>query len=132
MVDFEDPDQQDIWNTVRALNDAWTKGNPEDLSGYFHDRMIAVTPAARQRLEGGAACVAGWKGFSEVAQIHFYEEIDPIIQVYGNAAVVAYDYEMAYDVGGQTIRSAGRDLFFFVKDDDQWWAVGDQFSPYPF
>jgi len=25
----------------------------------------------------------------------------------------------------------GRDMFFFVKEKGRWWAVADQFSPYP-
>ena len=27
MVSFSDPVKQEIWSTVRAINDAWTKGN---------------------------------------------------------------------------------------------------------
>ena len=28
LIRFDDPVQQEIWATIRALNDAWTKGNP--------------------------------------------------------------------------------------------------------
>lgn len=36
IIRFDDPVQQEIWATIRALNDAWTKGNPDDLANYFH------------------------------------------------------------------------------------------------
>ncbi|TAJ94419.1 MAG: nuclear transport factor 2 family protein [Gammaproteobacteria bacterium] len=131
MPAFEDPVKNEIWATVRAMNDAWTKGNPDDLSRFFHKDMVAITATDRNRLDGGAACIAGWKGFCAAARIHKWEEKDPVIHVYGNAAVVAYFYEMSFDMGGKTIVTGGRDMFFFVKEGEKWWAVADQFSPYP-
>jgi hypothetical protein len=131
MVSFGDPVKQEIWSTVRAMNDAWTKGKPDDLSRFFHPNMVAITATDRHRLDGGAACIAGWKAFCDAARIHRWEEIDPTIQVYGNSAVVAYYFDMSFDMSGQTIDMGGRDMFFFVKEGERWWAVADQFSPYP-
>jgi len=126
-----DPTEQAIWSTVRALNDAWTAGDPDELHRYFHPRMIAITPTARLRLEGAAPCIAGWKAFREQVRIHRWEEIDPVIQVHGDSAVVAYYFDMSFDMQGQTIQLAGRDMFFFAKEDGRWQVVADQFSPYP-
>lgn len=131
MISFADPVKQEIWSTVRAMNDAWTKGYPDDLSNFFHQNMVAITATDRNRLDGGAACIAGWKGFCDVARIHRWEEVDPVIHVYGDSAVVAYYFDMSFDMGGQRINMGGRDMFFFVKEDERWWAVADQFSPYP-
>ena len=130
-IDFDHPVKNEIWAAVRAMNDAWTKGNPNDLANFFHRDMVAFTPTSRNRLDSGAACVAGWKGFSDAARIHRWEEIDPVINVYGDSAVVTYYFDMSFDLGGQTINLGGRDMFFFVKEGDRWWAVADQYSPYP-
>jgi hypothetical protein len=131
MISFTEPLKQEVWATVRAMNDAWTKGNPDDLSKFFHRDMVAITPVDRHRLNDGAACVAGWKGFCNAARIHRWEEVDPVIHIYGNAAVVAYDFDMSFDMGGKTINMGGRDMFFFVREGEKWLAVADQFSPYP-
>ena len=130
-IHFDDPVKQEIWATVRALNDAWTKGNPDDLAEFFHQDMVAITPTDRLRLEGRAACVAGWKRFASAARIHRWEEREPVIHVYGNSALVAYYFEISFDMGGQTFDTNGRDMFFFVRENGGWWAVADQFSPYP-
>jgi len=130
-ISFDDPVKQEIWATVRAMNDAWTKGNPDDLGKFFHRDMVAITATDRNRLDGGAACVVGWKGFANAARIHHWTEVDPVIHVYGNSAVVAYYFDMTFEMGGQTIDMGGRDMFFFVKETGRWWAVADQFSPYP-
>ena len=128
---FDDPIQQEIWATVRALNDAWTKGSPDDLVHFFHRDMMAITPTDRHRREGASACVAGWKGFAEATRIHHWEELDPAIHVYSDAAVVAYDYDISFDMNGQTIHTQGRDMYFFIKENNRWWAVADQFSSFP-
>ena len=128
---FNDPVKKEIWATVRAMNDAWTKGNPDDLAKFFHRDMVAITATDRNRFDGGVACIAAWKGFCNAARIHRWEEVNPVIHVYGNSAVVAYNFDMSFDMGGQTINMGGRDMFFFVKENGSWWAVADQFSSYP-
>ena len=128
---FADPVEREIWATLRALNDAWTQGRPDLLANYFHARMIAITPVDRLRRDGAVACVAGWKGFADVARIFRWQEFDPLIQVYGDAAVASYYYEIDYEMGGQRTVQSGRDLFFLVRENGRWQVVADQFSPYP-
>lgn len=130
-VDFADPVKQEVWNTVRALNDAWTKGKPEDLNNYFHERMVAITATDRERLEGRQACFTSWNNFTKAANIHHWKELEPRIQLYGNTAVVTYYFDMSFTMGGQTIDLGGRDMFVFVKEGGKWLAVADQFSNYP-
>ena len=128
---FDSPEQQEIWTTVRAMNDAWTKGNPDALADYFHPQMLAITPTDRLRRDGAEECIAGWKGFAEAARIDSWREIDPLIRVYGDAAVVTYFYEISFDMGGRRYEEGGRDMFFFVRENGRWWVVADQFSSYP-
>jgi ketosteroid isomerase-like protein len=125
-------ERHDIWQTVQALNRAWTTGKCAELKEYFHRDMVAVTPVDRLRREGQQACIDGWAGFvAATTKIHFWKEIDPKIQVYGDSAVVTYYFDMSYEMGGQTIISKGRDMFFMVRENDRWWAVANQFSMYP-
>lgn len=131
LIQFNNSIKQEIWATLRALNDAWTKGDPEDLVNYFHSDMVAITATQRQRVNGGAACVAGWKGFATSTHIHHWKEIDPVIHVYGDSAVVAYDFDMSFEMNNKTIDMSGKDMFFFVKESGRWWAVADQYSAHP-
>lgn len=128
---FTDPVEQEIWTTLRALNDAWTKGHPQHLVEYFHPKMVAITPVDRLRRDGTAACIAGWQGFAESTRILSWREIDPLIRVFGNSAVVSYYYEIRFEMDGTVIEQGGRDLFFLVCEDGRWWAVADQYSSYP-
>ncbi|HLP40072.1 MAG TPA: hypothetical protein VK465_01080, partial [Fibrobacteria bacterium] len=43
---------------------------------------------------------AGWKNFSQNAKIHFWKELDPSIQVYGEGrfAIVTYYFGMSFGI----------------------------------
>jgi hypothetical protein len=42
MVSFTEPVKTEIRATARALKDAWTKGNPDDLFAIFHRRVEMI------------------------------------------------------------------------------------------
>ncbi len=128
---FSDPCKKELWDTLLQLNHAWVHGNPDELVNFFHPGMLALTPVDRMLRIGQASCIEGWKNFAENCKIHYFREKDPVIEVYGHAAVVAYYYHTSFELHGQTIESSGRDMFFFVKENGKWWAVADQFSDYP-
>ena len=126
--------EEEVWRIVQALNRVWTvDGNADALVHYFHENMVAITPTDRERVEGRNACVAGWKAFVEATKIHYWKEIDPKVQLYGDGkfALVTYYWDMSYDLAGQTINTGGRDMFALVNERGKWWVVADQFSPYP-
>ncbi len=120
-----------VWETVRAMNRAWTSGRVEDIAEYFHPDMVAVTQTDRERLVGKVACMDSWRRFISTATIHDWKEHDPIVQIFGNAAVVSYYYELACEIRGETAVLAGRDLLFLVKEGARWLVIADQFSEYP-
>jgi ketosteroid isomerase-like protein len=129
---FEDKKKQDVWQTLQSLNRAWTTGKCDELKEYFHKNMVAITPVDRLRREGRQACIDGWAQFvAATTKIHYWKELDPQIQIYGDCAIITYYFDMSFDMGGKTIVSTGRDMFVFVKEDGRWWAVADQFSSYP-
>ena len=126
--------KDDVWQTIRSLNRVWTvEGNAEKLKDYFHKSMVAITPTDRLRREGRDSCIAGWKAFMDTAKIHYWKEVDPKIDIYGDGkfAVVTYYFDMSFDMNGETITMGGRDMLALVHEDGRWQVVADQFSPYP-
>ncbi|MEW6114068.1 MAG: nuclear transport factor 2 family protein [Thermodesulfobacteriota bacterium] len=128
---FDDPVRNEVWEVLRSLNYCWTKGDPAKLSDFFHKDMVAITATDRDRLEGRESCVASWVDFVRKTKIHRWIEFDPQIQLYGNAAVVTYYFDIEYEMEGHIIGMGGRDMFVFVKENGRWWAVANQFSAYP-
>lgn len=48
---FHEPLKQEIWASLFALKDCWTmvKGNPEQLTEYIHDNMVAIISSCSYR-----------------------------------------------------------------------------------
>lgn len=125
-------DASEVWDVVESLNRLWTVDNdPDRLLEYFHPKMVAITPVDRLRRFGQAECVAGWREFTESCRILWWKEKDPVVALFGDCAVVTYYFEMEYETGGRATRSDGRDMMTLVREEDRWWVVADQFSPYP-
>jgi len=126
-----DPVQADVWRTVEALNRAWTKGDPADLRGFFHERMIAVTPADRLPLTSGKACVSAWSRYAEGTKILSWSTSDADIRVFGDTAVVTYLFSMKCERDGFAFEPAGRDMMVLIREAGRWRVIADQFSPFP-
>jgi hypothetical protein len=126
-----DRDAREPWETVQALNRCWTSGRPEDLREYFHEEMVAITPADRLPLVGREACVEAWSAYARSTRILSWETSGERVRIYGDAAVVTYRYAMRCERGGREFRPAGRDMMVLVKTGDRWVVVADQFSPDP-
>ena len=126
--------KEEVWATIQALNRLWTVENRTDeLAQYFHKNMVAISATDRLRIEGRESCVAAWKKFTQAAKIHYWKEIDPKIELFGNNtfAILTYYFDMSFEMGGKTIKMGGRDMFAMVNEDGKWWVVADQFSAYP-
>ncbi len=123
--------EREVWRTVQELNQAWTGGRVDALERYFHRDMVAITPMDRERLEGRMACIASWARFVDQATIHDWRELDPLVRIHENAAVVTCYYELDCSLDGERTRLAGRDLLFMVKESGRWQVVADQFSEPP-
>jgi hypothetical protein len=128
------PSELAIWETIQAMNLCWTCGDSSELARlneYFHDSMVAITQTDKLRLEGKQACFDGWTNFSRNANITAWKEIDPKIEIYGDTAVVTYYFQISFEMGGQKLDQAGRDMLVLIKENEKWIVVADQFSPFP-
>jgi uncharacterized protein (TIGR02246 family) len=116
-------DADEVWRVVQRLNDAWTKGGPEEIASFFHEEIVMVHPDFTQRTEGKAACVASYEDFRKQATILDFKISNPGIDVFGDTAIATYSYDIAYEMGGERFDDTGRDVFIFVRENAQWQAV---------
>ncbi len=118
--------KEEIWKTVQDINRAWAvQGDAAKLTNYFHKDMVVISPMDGIQGEGGEVCVNSYRAFIEAAQIHHMEESDPKIQIYkeGEVAIVTYNFDIAYDMEGKSIRESGQEMFVMTKEDGKWWVT---------
>ena len=123
--------EREVWQTVCRLNECWTKHGGKNLGDFFHENMVALTPVDRYRRTGRDECVDGWMSFIRTTDILSWETSDPLVNVYVDAAVVTYYYQMRCILREEAVTLSGRDMFFMVRRNSLWLAVADQFSGYP-
>lgn len=113
----------EIRDVIEQMNDAWSKGHPEQLESFFSNDIVIVAPDFAHRTKGREAAVAGYVDFCSQAIIRDLKLGEPSIDVFGDAAVATYAYEISYEMGGEAFKDTGRDLFIFRREKDKWQAV---------
>jgi len=124
----------EILSTLKDLNESWTiRSDVGELEKYFHDNIVVFEPGRRELRNGKKECIEGWKSFIEKFRINYWKESDHLVQIYneGRMAVVTYYWEISTEDNGKNFISKGRDMFVFVKENEKWLAVADQFSSDP-
>jgi hypothetical protein len=123
MTGEQTQDHEAIATLVRAINGAWTHGEPERLQAYFHEAMVIVSPRFQDRVEGRAACVGSYAEFVQSATVQRYHQSDPDIHIVGDAAVATYRFEIIYTIDTTDFRESGWDVFVFARSAGTWLAV---------
>ncbi len=126
--------KEEVWQTIKTINHLWSEEkNAEALRYYFHRDMVLIIPQNREIIEGVEAIISSYKNYLQAIKIHYFKELDPKIQIfgYGNLVVATYYYDMEAEINKQIIKPQGRDMYTFVKENEKWLAVANQFSPFP-
>jgi ketosteroid isomerase-like protein len=124
-------DREEIIETLKAINIAWTKGDIEELNKYFHEDMIIAQPGFGIHGEGKNACVDSYREFAGMARIHRLTESQHVVLVWGDTAVASYRFDVDYELDGQPHQDAGYDLFVFNRTGGDWLAVWRTILPVP-
>jgi len=117
-------EQQEIRLLVSKINQAWLKGNLEELKAYFHDDMVIKGPQCKSMGTGGKeACIKSYEDFLRAAKIHNFKESDVQVDLFGSTAVATFAWDIKYEMKGQNFHETGHDVFVFVRSNGKWLAV---------
>jgi ketosteroid isomerase-like protein len=120
-----------IRRILKQINAAWRGGRTDELRQYFHENMVIVSPGFQVRGEGREACVASYQDFINQATVTEYKEGEATVDVWGDTAVATYPWQMAWQMGGQSSRESGHDVFIFIREAGKWLAVWRTLLPLP-
>ena len=114
---------ESVATAMRQINQAWLKGQVEDLAPLVHSEIVMVLPDFAGKIQGRQAFLAGFHDFCQNATVQEYREHDQQVDLAGGTAVITFRYEMVYERSGERYRATGRDLWVFQNDDGRWIAV---------
>ena len=117
--------KQQVWQAVRAWNTAFEQNDADGCFRYMHDDVSLFVPSSPYRIEGKVPDRKGHdyglaSGHSRVA---FFQEMQPAIEVFGNAALVTYHTRGYYGPQGAEQLAMLKETNVLVKEADGWKVV---------
>jgi len=118
---------REIQIALETINGAWLSRNVNAirlaLSACFHREMVIKDAKLKTVARGREACVQSYLDFVEQARVSAFQQTEPDIYVFGDAAIASYNWEIAYSIGGENHRQGGGDVFVFLRAEERWLAV---------
>ncbi len=116
--------QREAWAVVTAWNDAFEANDAEAYFSYVAPEIVVLTPGSpyrvqfkdpdRRELEFGVK-----EGY---AKVRFFQELDPIVDVYGDVAVITY-YSRGFWSSTATQMAYLKETNVLVKRNGKWEIV---------
>lgn len=116
-------DQKELRQLMRKINDCWYKGDPLQLSDFFHPDVVFNSPDFKYQIIGNDNCVKTYIDFMNNSEILLYNESNPVVTLFVNTAVVTYDFEIKYKQNNKTYHETGTDIVVFERYQDSWKVV---------
>jgi len=132
-ISFDHPEKQAIFDQIETINKTWAVDrNCDGLREYFHEDYILMFQGGG-RGSGIDEAIEGYKAFIATATDIKWRIVDPVINLHCNeqCAVVSIEYFMQWNEGDKPVDSHGKNLIFFLKENDKWLMTAEHFSNMP-
>lgn len=117
------PQQDEAWDVVRRINQAWVLRRTEDLEALLHPAIVVAPPPPAEPVRGREACIESYREFALEARVLHFEELHPAVEVFGDTAVATYDFAITYEMSGTYTTERGREIFVLTHEGGRWQAV---------
>jgi ketosteroid isomerase-like protein len=114
---------EDLIAFVEAMDLCWIQRRYGDLASYIAGDVVMAAPGGRGRIEGLESAADSYREFMERAQLHRYRTSGHTVTERGDAAVVEYDWDMAWDSDGSSHDATGREVLVLSRCDGDWRVV---------
>ena len=116
-------EREGVAAALASLNAAWLERRYDDLEKLLDERVVMALPGFTGRVEGRSSMVAGFREFVERATVTRFDASEPVIDVWGDAAVASFHWDMEWKTSAATERASGHDVFMFRHVADGWRAI---------
>ena len=113
---------KEILEIVKAWNDSFTRNDIETYFSYIHQDLTLFIPSSPYRIDGKQddQDEFEWSLSKSRTKVHFFQEMQPKIQLYGDTAIVTYHNRGAYGPDGSEQVYYFKETNVLIKENDQW------------
>lgn len=116
-------DEREVHNTLKAINNAWRNGNPEEMKIHLHPEIVMKFPGFSGEISCRETLVNSFIEFCTNAKVIEYAESDEQINIIGNCAITSFQFDMVFERAKSRYKSTGRDVWVFERIGNNWLAV---------
>jgi ketosteroid isomerase-like protein len=116
------PDQQEVWQVVEAFNRAFAANDPDAYFQHIDADITVIIPSSPYRIEGIGPDREEFEfGLREgYSRIGYFQELQPLIRVFGDVAIVTYYSRGFYGAEGKARTAYLKETDVLIKRDGRW------------
>ena len=111
---------EEVRDVIARINRAWREKSFAELRDCFSSDAVMVGPDYQVLGRGREFFVTSYREFAESAAVTQYSESEPLVEVFDNVAICAYDWTMTYDRDGVSSTERGTDQFILRREGPHW------------
>jgi ketosteroid isomerase-like protein len=117
--------EREVWNVIAAFNRAFAANDPNLYFQYIDDDIVVIIPSSPYRIEGVKDDREEFEHSlrAGTTRVGYFQELQPLVQVFGDTAVVTYYSRGAYGPEGDAKTGYLKETDVLVKRNGTWKIV---------
>jgi ketosteroid isomerase-like protein len=117
--------EQEVWNVIDAFNRAFAANDPERYFTFIDEEIVVIIPSSPYRIEGVRDDREEFEHSLRAGstRVGYFQELQPLVRVFGDTAVVTYYSRGAYGQEGNTKTAYLKETDILVKKNGKWKIV---------
>ena len=114
--------EKEVLEVVKAWNDCFTNNDIENYFNYIHDDLTLFIPSSPYRIDGKKDDKEEfeWSISKSKTKVHFFQELQPTVQVYDSTAIVSYYNRGAYGPDGNEQIYYLKETNVLIRENEKW------------
>ncbi len=108
---------------ISSFNQAWLHGKWDTLTQLLHKEVVFVLPNLVSVYEGRQKCMDSIREYTQHAQTKSFNVTRSDVRIWGPTASVVLDYEVSYEINGETFAEIGTEVWTLTREGNQWQIV---------
>lgn len=115
--------EDEVMEVVRSFNEAFADNDPDRYFKHIHPDVVVLTPANPYRVEGVVDDREEfeWGLRTERTKVGYFQEIQPLVRIHGDVAVVTYYSRGSY--GPEQAVAYLKETDVLVRGEEGWKIV---------
>lgn len=120
--------EREIWDIEKKQAAAFNERDLKTVLSFFDKNIVCFSSTQHERLTGRAALRRTFEYYLKQAEAVQYRITKPVVQLYGDTAIVSFYWTVTLKSGSRRRRIEGRGTHVLVNQKGTWKIVHEHFS----